>query len=139
MPYHCIVYRSRSNELLNENDLSTILLQSRYHNSKKGITGVLLCLHGQIIQVLEGDKYELDLLYNRIQQDERHASMTTLINQSVDQRLFSTWSMGYKTLTASQLEEFTVIVNLKNKKATIFSQQAVLDLIQSFFDTNQNP
>lgn len=61
MPDHCIVYRSRSTELLNENDLSTILLQSRYHNNKKGITGVMLCLHGQIIQVLEGNKYQLTL------------------------------------------------------------------------------
>ena len=136
MPDHCIVYRSHSSELLDENELATVLLHSRYHNKKAGITGVLLFLHGQIIQVLEGDQHELSLLYDRIQRDKRHANVTTLISQSVNQRLFSSWNMGYKTLTTSQLEEFNVIVDLNNKKAFNLNQQSILDLIQAFYNTN---
>ncbi|MCX6212778.1 BLUF domain-containing protein [Spirosoma sp.] len=136
MPDHCIVYRSHSSELLDENNLATVLLHSRCHNKKAGITGVLLFLHGQIIQVLEGDQHELSLLYDRIQRDKRHTNVTTLVSQSVNQRLFSSWNMGYKTLTTSQLEEFNVIVDLNNKKAFNLNQQSILDLIQAFYNTN---
>ncbi|ADB42972.1 BLUF domain-containing protein [Spirosoma linguale] len=137
MPDHCIVYRSHSSELMNENDLATILLQSRYDNKKADITGVLLCFYGQIIQVLEGKKLELDLLYARIQRDKRHTDVTTLINRPIAQRLFSSWSMGYQTLTSSQLEEFIVIVDLNSKKAIDLSQQSILKLIQEFCYMNQ--
>ncbi len=138
MPDHCIVYTSCSPELMNENDLAAILLHSRYNNKRAGISGVLLYLHGQIIQALEGDKDKLDLLYDRIQRDERHTNVTGLVNQFIDQRLFSSWNMGYKTLTSSQLEEFTVIVDLNNKRASDLNQQTILDLIQGFYDTNQS-
>lgn len=122
---------------MNENGLATILLQSRYDNKKADITGVLLYFYGQIIQVLEGKKLELDRLYARIQRDKRHTDVTTLINQSIDQRLFSSWSMGYQTLTSSQLEEFTVIVDLNNRTASDLSQQPILELLREFCNTNQ--
>ena len=140
MPDHCIVYVSHSSELLEETDLATILLQSRQYNKKADITGVLLCLHGRIIQVFEGEEGTVNLLYDRIRQDSRHTNVTTLISQSIDQRLFSSWNMGYKTMTSSQLEEFTVIVNLNDKKANVSSQQgiAILELIEGFYDKNRH-
>ncbi|WP_240699499.1 BLUF domain-containing protein [Spirosoma sordidisoli] len=63
------------------------------------------------------NQYKLSLLYDRIQRDKRHTDVTTLISQSVNQRLFSSWNMGYKALTTSQLDEINVIVDLNNKKA----------------------
>ncbi len=140
MPDHCIVYVSQSSELLKEDDLSAILLQSRQHNKKADITGVLLCLHGRIIQVLEGGEGSLNLLYDRIKQDDRHTNVTTLINQPIDRRLFSSWNMGYKTMTSSQLDEFAVVVNLDDKKTTVSSQQGItiLELIEGFYNTNQH-
>ena len=52
---HCIVYFSSSVSQFQEEDLTTILQQSRQNNSESGVTGVMLYVRGSIIQVLEGE------------------------------------------------------------------------------------
>ncbi len=102
---HCLVYFSTSVRLFDQEDINSILQQSCRHNAQVGITGVLLYMHGHIIQVLEGDKEAVSSLYGRIELDPRHTNVTCVLNQSIKERLFASWSMGYKTLTASQFEE----------------------------------
>jgi hypothetical protein len=50
----CLIYFSSSVKLFQEEDMVNLLQQSRRHTSEVGITGVLLYVRGQIIQVLEG-------------------------------------------------------------------------------------
>ncbi|MFD2937338.1 BLUF domain-containing protein [Spirosoma flavum] len=136
---HCIVYVSSSVELLREVDLSTLLLQSRQDNALAGITGVLLCLNGRIIQVLEGNQEAIEALYNRIKQDRRHTNVTTMFSHPIKQRLFASWSMGYETLTARQLEEITVVVNLDNEQETVFKAAGatILTMVKAFYESNR--
>ncbi len=136
---YCLVYVSTSTELLQEAELATILLQSRRDNARADITGVLLCLHGRILQVLEGKKEAIDPLYERIKQDRRHKNISTVFYSPIDQRFFSTWSMGYETLTTSQLEEVNVIANLDQQVelTTQPERSAVLNRVKAFYNTNR--
>lgn len=136
---HCIVYFSSWVEPFREEDLSTVLAQSRHNNNEAGITGVILYVRGSVIQVLEGEKEPLDTLYRRIEQDPRHTNVTPVLNRPIAQRLFAAWSMGYETITRRQLEEIKTIVDLDNNEtaSTPLGDHIILKTIRVFYDSNR--
>lgn len=131
---YCIVYLSSSNGLFSRQELTTILEQSQKNNSAQGITGVLLYCEGNIIQTLEGPEEKVKALYKVISQDRRHKQVVKLYGRVINQRLFGDWSMGYKTVSAMEIEH---IKNLLNRPSELFGDQgAVLKLIQRFYRDN---
>ncbi|GAB3902703.1 hypothetical protein GCM10028803_29840 [Larkinella knui] len=135
---YCIVYLSSSKELLSDEQLNTILHKSRSNNAALGITGILLYADGSIIQALEGPEEKVKALYQTISRDQRHLNVTKLYGNRIDHRSFGDWSMGYKVLSAKELE---AIKNLNNgpsepsRRATK-TNKIVLGLIQLFYQTN---
>ena len=80
---------------MDSNDVSKILEVARNFNSKKDITGMLLYIKKDFLQILEGNKEDVLLLYDSIKKDDRHDQIRTLISCYGDERLFNDWSMGY--------------------------------------------
>jgi hypothetical protein len=74
------------------------------HNSKNGITGMLLYSGGNFLQVLEGEKAAVDETYARICLDPRHRNTMRLIEEPVSERHFSNWKMGYRQLDKTHAE-----------------------------------
>lgn len=136
---HCIVYFSSWTEPFREEDLSTVLKQSRRNNDKTGITGVMLYVRGSVIQVLEGEKEALDTLYQRIERDPRHTNVSPVLNRPITQRLFAAWSMGYETISARQLEEIKAIVDLDSDDGIVTTpnDHIILKTIKVFYDSNR--
>ncbi|CCH55586.1 Photoactivated adenylate cyclase subunit beta [Fibrisoma limi BUZ 3] len=114
---HCIVYFSTAVRPFNQADLMALLAKSRQRNAQVNITGVLLYVHGSIIQVLEGEQAVLTALFDRIKQDTRHTQVKEVFNRPVPQRLFSNWSMGFETLTALQLTQIETTIGLESNPA----------------------
>ncbi len=85
--------KSHSPKLLND-----ILETSRKHNTKHGITGVLVATGDSFIQVLEGGRAQVSETYNAITQDKRHSDVTLLSFEEITQRSFEGWSMGEVTV-----------------------------------------
>lgn len=85
--------KSHSPKLLND-----ILETSRKHNTKHGITGVLVATSDSFIQVLEGGRAQVSETYNAITQDKRHSNVTLLSFDEITQRSFEGWSMGEVTI-----------------------------------------
>jgi len=136
---YCIVYFSTSFGLFREEDLVALLEQSRKHNYKASITGVLLYVQGNIVQVIEGDQEALESLFERIKQDRRHKGVTCVVNQRIQERLFPNWSMAYETLTVRQLAEVKSIIKLDQPiESTFFVEQpAILKTLRLFYETNR--
>lgn len=136
---HCIVYFSSWVEPFREEDLSTVLAQSRRNNNETGVTGVMLYVRGNVIQVLEGEKEALDTLYQRIERDPRHTNVSPVLNRPIPKRLFAAWSMGYETISARQLEEIKAIVDLDGNNATGAApgDHIILKTIKVFYDSNR--
>ncbi|MFD2937798.1 BLUF domain-containing protein [Spirosoma flavum] len=132
---YCTVYFSTSVGSLVENDLSVILKQSRFNNAKSGITGILLYINGNIIQVLEGDDKAVETLYHRIEKDPRHTNLVRVLNKPIDQRLFADWSMGYETITSRQLENIREIVDTDANQAA--GNPIILKTLKAFYETNR--
>ena len=86
---HSIVYLSSGDPNLTEEDLRKILVASRKNNRALDITGVLLYGKGAFIQVLEGEKVNIDSVYCKIYADERHSRVVRLLSTSISEPKFS--------------------------------------------------
>ena len=115
-----LMYASRAATTLDHEALSAILRRSRAANPELGITGVLCFSHGIFLQVLEGGRNAVNRLYNRIATDARHSQVELLSYEEIEERRFSSWSMGQADMArlnpalllryseTGQLDPFTV-------------------------------
>lgn len=136
---HSLVYFSTSFGLFQEEDLASILQQSRRNNAGANITGLLLYMNGSIIQVLEGEKLAVESLYKRIEQDQRHTHVVCVLSRPISHRLFSRWSMAYETLTTSQLEDIeTIVASFRGQPSVSPADDAViLKTLKAFYESNR--
>ena len=92
------LYASRLGKTHSPKILNDILETSRKHNTKHGITGVLIATGDSFIQVLEGGRAQVSATYNAITQDKRHIDVTLLSFDEIAHRSFEGWSMGEVTI-----------------------------------------
>ena len=71
-----------------------ILEKSTAYNKKENITGVLCQGSGLFLQVLEGERSHVNLLYARIMADRTHRNVELLSMQEITHRRFGQWSMA---------------------------------------------
>ncbi len=75
--------------------MTTLILEkSDKNNKKENITGVLCQGSGLWMQVLEGERSKVNLLYARIMSDRNHKNVELLSLEEITQRRFGKWSMA---------------------------------------------
>ena len=89
-----LLYASRATAPLTTPVVDSILAQSRAHNPRHGITGMLCYSEDLFLQVLEGGRDEVCDLYNAIARDDRHANVRILCYEEIAERRFGNWTMG---------------------------------------------
>lgn len=89
-----LMYCSRAATGIDQEELSSLLRQSRPANAQAGITGMLCYSEGLFIQVIEGGRSAVNALYNRVISDPRHADVTLLVFEEISERRFAGWTMG---------------------------------------------
>lgn len=82
---------------------------------------MLLYADGNVMQVLEGEKDALYVLFKHIERDPRHHGIFILADDAIDSRNFETWSMGYRALSQSELKAFPVAEQFLNSKLRLLS------------------
>jgi len=82
--------------------LKKIAEECRSRNFESGITGILLCKDGSVLQVLEGESKKVKALYKRITEDSRVINPLLLIQRHSPTREFPNWSMGYRDASTSE-------------------------------------
>jgi hypothetical protein len=90
-----LIYVSAATRLLDDAALAALLEESRARNAEDAITGMLLYNEGSFMQVLEGPPDAVRACYARIQRDERHTRVTTVLEDVGRARDFAAWSMGF--------------------------------------------
>ncbi len=98
-----IIYRSLASPGLQEEDLVKILANSRYNNKQHAISGVLLYFNNSFLQILEGERNDLELLYSKIEIDRRHNHSKIISAGAINERMFGDWSMSFKSLSEDEL------------------------------------
>lgn len=71
-----------------------ILEQSNIYNKKENITGVLCQGSGLWMQVLEGERHQVNVLYAQIMASRHHNNVELLSMEEITQRQFGKWSMA---------------------------------------------
>lgn len=98
-----LIYRSEATSQMQEDDLKSLLSQSREHNKSIDITGMLLYFDNKFLQLLEGDEKDVKHLYAAICKDPRHKNVHTLKEGPAQQRLFPGWSMSFRVLSREDI------------------------------------
>jgi len=101
---HCI-YTSAATERFRVDELVRLLEDARRRNEASQITGMLLYSDGGFFQILEGDPAHVDACFERIQKDPRHTKVTRIIRESIAERDFADWSMGFAEPASESLRQ----------------------------------
>ena len=73
----------------------TILRSAQTHNPVSGITGVLCQGRGVYLQVLEGERNQVDALFARIALDKRHGNLKLRQQEDIKTRRYGKWAMAH--------------------------------------------
>ena len=90
-----LLYASRPAAPLTAEVVESILVHSREHNARLGVTGILCYDREIFLQVLEGGRDEVCELYNTIIRDSRHTQARILSFEEITERRFGHWTMGH--------------------------------------------
>ena len=75
--------------------VTTLVLEKSHKNNKKAnITGILCQGSGLWMQVLEGERNQINKLYSQIMSDRRHQNLEILLMEEITHRRFGEWSMA---------------------------------------------
>ena len=122
-----LIYASSPETDFPEEALLEMLQDFRSNNTALAITGLLLYGEGKFMQYLEGSADDLNALVERIRKDKRHKNFRVLSEGDIAERLFSHWSMAYRSLrgvTADQIPGYRDILN----SAAVTNAEANTDL-----------
>tara|TARA_R110001583_G_scaffold41314_5_gene131549 strand:- start:3932 stop:4375 length:444 start_codon:yes stop_codon:yes gene_type:complete len=109
-----------------EAHIKSILDSATKNNLKLGITGALLYSGGYFCQVIEGEEENIEDLFESIQRDNRHAEVTVLNFEKIDERDFSEWSMAFAGIEDAMRFD---ISGIKDAKDTIAMKQTGKDIV----------
>ena len=125
-----LLYASRAAAPLTTPVVESILAQSRAHNPKLGITGILCYSDDLFLQVLEGGRDEVCELYNTIVRDDRHRNVRILSYEEISERRFGNWTMGHvdvATVNPSLLLKYAKLPALNPFNCSGQASMALLD------------
>jgi hypothetical protein len=103
-----IIYASAATKPFPQADLVELLKLARSKNTAAGISGMLLYHCGSFLQVLEGPEGNVEELFVKIGNDPRHKKRILLWRETIQQKEFANWSMGFVDTTnvAERVEGF---------------------------------
>lgn len=100
-----LIYASTATRGFSEADHLSLLAQAREVNARMGVTGLLLYApgfegeSGTFVQLLEGERSDVQALYVKIIRDPRHKDCTLIKEGDLYQRRFADWTMGFRDLS----------------------------------------
>jgi hypothetical protein len=90
-----LIYVSKATQLMGMLSLTQILDSSVRWNEAHELTGVLFYDNGHFCQLLEGDKYEILNVWERISNDKRHHILRQLELTSIEKRSYPNWKLRF--------------------------------------------
>ena len=120
------IYTSTPTEEVTKKMLDDITQESIHWNKDHGITGILISMDGRFHQFLEGDEKDVIEVFEMIKKDPRHQNVTPRVKGYANERVFSNWSMGSWMLSNEELENLSVLRDLKK-----YLENPVNDTLQS--------
>lgn len=83
-----LIYHSYADSNITNEQIDSIIKNSRENNSKNGITACLLYHNKQFVQLLEGEQEAIEHLYDNICKDSRHSQVATIHKGAIEKNSF---------------------------------------------------
>jgi hypothetical protein len=135
--YH-LLYVSSAVNLFSDRQLEELLEVSRTNNSSRGVTGLLLYVGGNFIQMLEGEKEVVLATHMRIANDPRHRGLITLLQGDCAKREFHDWSMGFKKVDGPEAAQAPGYSDFLNKGPDPTEQRSAAIKLFEYFRQNNH-
>ena len=110
-----LAYVSSARHLFSKAELLALLNQARDKNARLGITGMLLYKDGNFMQLIEGEETTIHALFAAISADPRHHQSVVVLDESITERLFENWSMGFYDLADPALQTLPGFSSFMNR------------------------
>ena len=127
-----VMYMSSARRFISDSELEEILETSRKNNKEKDLTGLLIVKGATFLQCLEGEKKDVEEVYEKICKDDRHHNIIELIEENITSRLFPNWEMGYKNLKTLDNIKSEKIREISNIDNFIIEKEDISEIIQEF-------
>jgi hypothetical protein len=130
-----LIYVSTARRLMSDQELIALLRQARENNARFRLTGLLLYVSGNFIQMLEGEPIAVADLYARIARDPRHHTCIPMLDEEAEGRLFPEWSMAFRPsneLSVSKRREIGDFLAVAASSETPADGRPALRLMESF-------
>ena len=88
-----LIYKSVKTNNFSDWELSELLYRARNFNDEQGITGMLVSTKNYFAQYIEGEAAKIEMLFEKIKNDNRHESIVLLKREFIKRRLFENWDM----------------------------------------------
>jgi len=125
------IYSSESTFPMQADDLEELLEYARSRNIKQGISGALIYTDGIFLQILEGERANVEALMARILADVRHEKVTILRQAEIPSAQFSSWKMAYVGATPEQVAQWAWI------GAEVGTDESTVDVVDNLRRTAQ--
>lgn len=107
-----LVYHSTASTTLPEDALVHILKKASLRNPQRDITGCLLYIDHEFLQIIEGEKEAVLGLFEGIRTDLRHRNPTILMQGPIEHRSFPNWSMAFQAPSHQELADWQKALDL---------------------------
>jgi hypothetical protein len=130
-----LVYVSSAVNVFTDQQLEELLDVSRRKNIERGVTGLLLYISGNFIQLLEGAQADVMATLTRIKLDPRHRGLITLLDGECEKRDYADWSMSFKKVDGPEAEKFPGYNDFLNRDTHDASRNSAALRLLEFFKT----
>ena len=127
-----IMYMSTATRVIPDSELEELLETSRKNNKEKNLTGLLIVKGRTFLQCLEGEKKDVEEVFNKILKDDRHTSIIDLIEEDISSRMFPTWDMGYKKIKIVEDIKSEKIRKISSLDDFDIKKEDIAEVIQEF-------
>ena len=133
-----IIYMSAAKSSMNEVALNNLLISTRNWNSQRKITGILLHIDGDFMQIIEGEEVDVKQLFEKIKLDKRHSGIIQITGKEIQKRQFPEWSMAFKSNKYNELNLIQELEDFKNEKILNSDEKKTISLIRNFIENHKN-
>lgn len=117
-------------------DLSDILSVARDFNFKNDIYGVLYYANNGFFQCLEGERFVVQQLFERIKNDKRHKAILEFDSIEIKKYSFKNWSMKY-VQKSSKVDIFFNEIGCEVFTPTALNENNVDKFLEALLSENQ--
>lgn len=129
-----IIYTSRATRPISDLELEELLEVARKKNKQKNLTGLFIVKGRIFFQCIEGEKENVEQVYEKILADDRHSDIIELFEEDCASRLFPNWTMGYqnlKTFDDIKSEKFKKISSVDELN---LKKDEIVEIIEEFIN-----